>query len=401
MKPKNTLFLLLVAAVIFAFIALYERKQPTTREAQDRAARVVELDRDAINAISIKTTDSKIELRKQENNQWTIEEPVKDRADSMAVAQLFTSAESLKHDAVIGEGSKGAGKEQIKDFGLANSEVKITFSGSEKPVEILFGKNAAVEGKIYVRLADSNTVYVISEDLRKQLSKKVDEFRDPKLMDLATTQVQKATIKTTAGEIELERKGKDWSLAKPLQARGDDSAIGDLISQATNAKVESFITDTKDLGAYGLQEPRGTITLLAEGQEKPVVLLIGSNPSEEKDKEKTYAKLSTREPVVLLPKAIEKLIEAKPNELRDRQLLSVEADIVDRITLERPGQEKLVLARKGESWVRKAAQETPVNGPQAARLISDLQSQAVLILWPMSRPNCRSTGSISHSCVSR
>jgi hypothetical protein len=377
MKLKNTLILLLIAGAIFAFIYFFEQKQPTTREAQDRASRVVQLDRDEINAIMIKNAETKIELRKQENSQWMLQEPVKDRADSMAVAQLFTSAESLKHDAVIGEEGKGAGKGDIKEFGLSNSEVKVKFSGGKKDTELLFGKDAAVEGKVYVRLADSNTVYVIPNDLRNQISKKVDEFRDRKLTELAATQVNKLSIQSKAGEIEAEKKDGRWTLLKPLQARGDDSKVGDLISQATNARIESF-SDSSNPAAQGLQEPRGTITLHGEGQDKPTVLQIGGNPAEEKDKEKTYVKLSTREGVVLLPKAIEQLLETKPNDLRDRRLVQVEADIVDRITIQAPGREKLVLARSGEGWVRKGEKDEPVNATQATRLITDLQSQQVM-----------------------
>jgi hypothetical protein len=152
MKLKNTLILLLIAGAIFAFIAFYEKHQPTTLEARERAGRVVQMDRDAVTEISIKNAETKIELRKGENNVWTLNEPVKDRADSMAINQLFTTAEELKHDAMIGDG-KGGEKDQLKEFGLANPEIRVKFAGGEKPVELLLGKDAAVEGKIYVKRA--------------------------------------------------------------------------------------------------------------------------------------------------------------------------------------------------------------------------------------------------------
>ena len=376
MKTKNTLILLLVAGAIFAFIVLFEKKQPTTAEARDRAGRVLQFDRDEVNSITIKNSEMKIELRKGENSQWRLEEPVKDRADSMAVNQLFTTAESLRHDAVIGNDGKGVEKDQIKDFGLASSEIKVRFSGPAKPIELLIGKDAAVDGKVYVRRDDENVVYVIPNELKNQLTKKADEFRDHKLTDLAATQVNRLLLKSAAGEIELQKKDEQWSLIKPLQARGDASKIGDLISQATNAKVETFIGDTANLATYELVEPRGTLSLFSEGRKDPEVLQIGGKPKEEKDKEKTYARLSSRDAVVVLPQAIEKLLETQPNDLRDRNLLRVEADIVDRITME-GGAYKVVLARSGENWVKKEEQDVPVPASQALRVISDLQSQQV------------------------
>ncbi len=118
MKLKNTLILLLIAGAIFAFIYLYEAKMPTTREAQERAGRVVQFDRDKIDGITIKNTETQIELRKQKDGTWLMEKPLKDRADSMAINQLFTTAEALKSDETIPV-EKGGKKDQLKEFGLS------------------------------------------------------------------------------------------------------------------------------------------------------------------------------------------------------------------------------------------------------------------------------------------
>ncbi|MGB8168607.1 MAG: DUF4340 domain-containing protein, partial [Chthoniobacteraceae bacterium] len=364
------------AGALFAFIKFYESQQLSSREAQERAGKVASFDRDKMDAIMIKNSESKIELRKDDKGNWRLEEPVKDRADSLAVSQLFTTAESLRYDAVIGDEKKGADKDQLKEYGLSNSETKVKFAGKDKPVELIFGKDAAVEGKVYVKLESSNTAYVIGKDLKEQISKKVDEFRDHKLTDLNTTQVNKVSLKTNAGEIELEKKDQHWFVVKPLRVRGDDSKIGDLISQAATARVESFVGDVANAGNLGLQEPRATLTLWTEGGGLPTVLQVGGNPKD--DRERTFAKASTREGVVLLPKSIEDLILTKPNDLRDKSLVRVEADIVDRITIEGAGKEKIVLARSGESWVRKVnGKDEAINAAAAKRLLDTVRGQEV------------------------
>ncbi|HEV7866430.1 MAG TPA: DUF4340 domain-containing protein [Chthoniobacteraceae bacterium] len=378
MKLKNTLILLALAGALVAFIMFYEQKQLSTQEEEERAGQVVQLDRDKVDTITIKNTETKIELRKDAKGGWRLEEPVKDRADTTAVAQLLTAAESLRYDAMIGEGSKGAEKDQLKEFGLTNSEIKVRFAGTEKPVELLFGKDAAVEGKVYVKRADSNSAYVIKKELKDQISKKTDEFRDRKLSDLSTTQVKRVIIKAAAGEMEFEKKDQHWLITKPLKARGDDAKIGDLISQATTARIESFVADSSQLAAYGLQDPRGSVSMFVEGSEQPTVLQIGGKPTDEKDKEKTYAKLSTRDAVVLVPKSVETLLETKPNDVRDKNLLRLEKDIVDRITIEGAGKEKIVLARSGESWVRKVGdKDEPINTSAATRLLDEMSNQQV------------------------
>ena len=377
MKLKNTVILLVLALAGFAYIYFVDQHRSSTKEIAEEGNRVVKFERDKITAISIKNTEVKMELKKDDKGQWQIVEPLKDRADFQAIQQLFTEAEALKYVDKIDNGGKGASKDQLKDFGLSDPATKVRFTGDEKPVELLFGKDTASEGKGYAKLENTNAVYVIANALRTQLSKKADDFRDKNLTNIATTQVTKATLKTAAGEIEFQ-KNKDghWSLTKPLKARGDDSKIRDLIAQAANARAESFVADAANLSAYGLQEPRGTLALVTEGSEQPAVLQIGTNPKD--STEKTYARLSTRDAVVVVPKAIESLLDVKPNDLRDKSLVRVEADIVDRINIEGAGREKIVIARSGESWVRKAGdKEVPINAAAATRLLADLRAAKV------------------------
>ena len=101
MKLRSTLILLIVGAALAAYVYFVENKRPDTREAQQAAGRVAQVDRDKVATIEIKNAEGKILLNKGENSEWTLSEPVKDRADSMAISQLFTSLETLRHDAKI------------------------------------------------------------------------------------------------------------------------------------------------------------------------------------------------------------------------------------------------------------------------------------------------------------
>lgn len=374
MKTRNTLLLLVICGALLAYVWFVERHRKSTRETAEAAGRVAEVDRDKINTVSIQNPDGAIELRKGSNNEWTIEKPVKDRADSMAISQLFTSLETLRHDAKIDPENK----DQLKEFGVEESNTKIRVSSEgEKGIELLIGKDAAVEGKVYVRAGGSDSVYVISNDLKMQLNKKADDFRDRKLANLTTQQVNRVVVSTKEGEIELEKKNNHWSITKPLKARGNDQKINDLIASATAARIDQFVSDSSNLANYGLTEPRGTVSFFTEGAEKPVVLQIGAN-GKEKDKEKTHAKLSTRDSVVLVSKEIEKVLENRPNDLRDRKIVRVESDIVDRITIEAPNKPAVVLARKGESWVQKDGdKDVAVNEAIPLQILSDLQNTDV------------------------
>lgn len=113
-----------------------------------------------------------------------------------------------------------------------------------------------------------------------------------------------------------------------------------------------------------------------EGQKDALILLIGATPSGEEQKDKSFAKLSSRAAVTVLSNsAIDPLVKARPNDLRDRKLIRVPSDVVDRITVESRAGAKLVMARKGEGWILKNNDaETPINEALPTRLLAGLQT---------------------------
>lgn len=378
MKFKHTLILLVVAVALVAYVQFVEKKMPTTKESQENKGRLFEFDRDTISAITIKTPENKIELKKSGNN-WLVEAPVKDRAETTAVTTLLTSVDLIRSESTIDNDGKGVTKDQLKEYGIADSQTKLTLTVDGKPVELIFGKDTAIENRVYAHVDGTKTVEVVQTSLRNDISKKADDFRDKKLSDLTLSQINKAVIKTSAGEIEVERKDDRWSLVRPLKVRGDNARVGDIISQAISARVDSFVADTSKLGEYGLDQPRGTITLTVEGQQQPQILSIGGSPKDEKDKEKVYAKLSSRDAVVLLPKSVANLLDTKPNDLRDRKLAQFNNDLVDRITIEPAGKEKLLFARDGtKGWVRKTDKDLAINSSVINRLLDEIGSAVVI-----------------------
>ncbi len=381
MKTRNTVLLLLLCIGAFAYIRWVDSKQLSTDERREKEGKVVEVDRDDIQGITIRNSEGTIVMKKRESG-WFIESPVQDRAEEMALTTLFTTLETLSASRV--PLAKDA-KDSLKEFGLTRGEASLKIEG-KKAVEILLGKETAIEGKVYLRLDGADTVYVVGKGLRDNVTKGLKEWRSRKLSDVTASQVTRAVLKTAKGEIELEKKGLNWNFVRPFKARGDNQKIADLISNVVNARIEDFITDSKDLAALGLIEPRAMLTLSAEGVKEPIVLQLGAavqkapvgdkpeDPAAKPAPTHAYVKLSTRDSVVTVPVAMEKLINTQPNDLRDQSLVRVQSDMVDRIAIETPGKEKIVLARKGEEWVRKLGgkAEMPANASAANKLLNDL-----------------------------
>jgi len=280
MNWRTTLVLAAIALGAFVYLRFFELKQPGTEEARRQAQNVVNFDRDKIDAIVILNGDEKIELRRRDNR-WRLETPIKDQADSSLIENLLRDLGDWQKEGTISAKEIDADKSKLTEYGLNKPKLRLKLIGEDKPPPILFGKDAALEGKMYVRFENSKETYLAGQSIKKEIDKKPEEFRDRKLMDLTTAQVSRVVLKTPTGEIELQKKGDHWEILKPLRAPGDDEKIGEV-----------------------------------------------------------YVRFAPRGFVYTLPKKIEEILKTKPDDLRDRHLVRIDTNVLDRITIDAPGKGK-------------------------------------------------------------
>src|SRR5438034_1929536 len=393
MNWRYTLILAVVALAGVAYFRFFEMKRPSTEEARQRAQNVVNFDRNKIDGIVIKNGDQQIEIRRRDNK-WRLETPITDQADGALVENLLSDLETWQKEGTIPAKAIEADKSKLTEYGLNNPKLKLRLLGQGRPQEILFGKDAALEGRMYVRVQNSKETYLATQSVRKDIDKKPEEFRDKKLTDVATAQVRRITLKTPAGEMEMEKKGDHWDILKPLRARADDQKVGDLIAQITTARIQQFVADDRgDLRPYGLAEPRGSITLFDEAEKKDQKVEIGESIKvfgredkgqtlqigslSEKEKDQLYVRFAPRGSVYTLPKKTEEILNTKPADLRDNHLVRIDTNILDRITIDAPGRGKTVLARKDGNWTIATRNNTPAASGAVQRLIDRLQNERV------------------------
>ena len=375
MKSKTTLILLVIVVALALWIKFYESKQPNTEERKRLAGNVVNFDEDDLDGIVIQNGDDRIELRKGDNK-WRLEAPIKDQADSSLVDGLVSSLQTWQKDETISEDEIEKDKGRLEEYDLEKPKLRVKLLGKEMPPEILFGKDAALEGKMYVRLANSKDSFLVSQRVKTNVTKKAEEFRDRKLTDVSNAQVSRVVLKTPAGEMELQKQGEHWEITRPLRARGDNQKVGDLISQVTAARIQQFVAEAGgDLQPYGLAEPRGSITLFKQDDKDGQVLQIGGTPPEQQDQ--VYVRFSARNFIYTLPKKIEEVLNTKPADLRDRHLVRFDINLLDRITIDAAGKGKTVLARKDQAWTIASANNQLANNTEVTRLLDTLKNEQV------------------------
>src|SRR5437667_2149426 len=226
MNWRTTFVLAAIVLAVFAYFRFFELKQPGTEEAKRQAQNVVNFDRAKIDGVIIQNGDEKIEMRRRDSK-WRLETPIKDQADASLIENLLSDLENWQKDGTIPAKEIEADKNKLNEYGLNKPNLKLKLVGQDRPPEILFGKDGALEGKMYVRLGDSKETFLAGQSIKKDIDKKPEEFRDRKLTDLNTAQVSRLVLKTPAGEMELQKKSDHWDIMKPLSARDNEQKVVD------------------------------------------------------------------------------------------------------------------------------------------------------------------------------
>jgi hypothetical protein len=118
MKPATTITLVAVAGLGFSYLWFVDQKAQTTQDKLKAASKVAVIQRDKITGITIANEGKSIEIKKNGTN-WSMESPLKDRAETSAVNSLISAIEFLKQDAKI-----EADKARLAEFGVSESKLR-------------------------------------------------------------------------------------------------------------------------------------------------------------------------------------------------------------------------------------------------------------------------------------
>lgn len=375
MRTKTTIILLTLAIAGSCWVIFYDKDRPNTEESARRAQNVLNFERNDVEGVVIQNGDDKTELRRA-GDKWRLETPINDQADRTVIDTLLTDLETWQKDQTFTAKEIEADKSRLEEYDLVKPKLRLKLLGKNMPAEILFGKDAALEGKMYVRFENNKETYLARQTVRTSISKKPEDFRDRKLTDLNAAQLTRAVLKTPAGEMEMQKQGQFWEITKPLRARAEAQKVGDLLAQVTTARILQFVAEDRgDLQPYGLAEPRGAITLFSANDQQGQTLQIGGVP--EKEQDQVYVRFSARNFVYTLPKKIEEILKLTPNELRDRHLVRVDSDNLDRLTIDAKDKGKTVLARKDARWTIGNREDRPANTGEVNRLLETLKNEQV------------------------
>src|SRR2546430_1716387 len=263
---------------------------PPARE-EGKKAKLLGVDKDAITGIDLVFPDREIELKKGDQG-WRIVKPVDAPADDPAVKGVVNTLADAEVQRTLDEAPQ-----DLAAFGLdkPNPLVKITVKSGAEPPPIAVGKNTAIGGKSYVRKGDEPKLYLTTSSLQYALNKQAKDLRDKQLVNFQDDDVQRVDITGDGKTTTLARKGKDAWVVEPGDLPADLTEVRSYLSTLRSTRASEFPDDAPaDLGKYGLDQPKLTVTI-ATGKDgaETQSLLLGSEGTQGTQK-LVYAKRASQ-----------------------------------------------------------------------------------------------------------
>lgn len=168
----------------------------------------------------------------------------------------------------------------------------------------------------------------------------------PKVLSLKQDDITKLTIKKNAGEPSTLVKNSQWAITAPHEYPADQDVVKGMLSTLSNLNSDRLITDKADnLNQYGLNDPTIEVEITNKDGKSNTLLIGDKLPAGGG----SYAALSGDPRVFSVANYNTAAIDKNLDDLRDKRLLTMDADKVSRIELVKKNQ-YLEFGRSKDDW---------------------------------------------------
>lgn len=359
MKLRNVLIYFIVLGALASYVYFIEIKHKQAQQAQEeKAAKIVHLEKDNLARVELKTPDRTIDLQKP-GDAWVLTSPMKTAADQFAVGSLIHSALDAKPEKVVLD-------KDVKwdEYGLDKPDFTVTLTTKDnKKTEILFGAANPAKSSYYARVDDQPKLLLVADTLKNSLNKTPYDLRDKSVLSMAADDVERLVISKGKESVELELQDKDkWLLTKPERFAAKKSVIEAGLNALTALKAKEIIDEPKREGdPYGLDNPEESITIAGKKLEQ--VLLVGKPAGDAKEPApgagpNLYTKVKGQDTVYVVEGRAIRSLKTDPKELRDRSVLMFNPPEIERVQITLDGKTLLAVQGQDKKWTLEKPEKT-------------------------------------------
>src|SRR3954453_1223917 len=156
-----------------------------------------------------------------------------------------------------------------------------------------------------------------------------------KVLTIPEDQFQEIRIQKVSGETErLSRASGKWRLVEPKDMAADQDAVSSMVNALSSLNADRVVEDkADDLKNYGLADP--TLKVQVKRKDgKTDELLVGDDAPTGSG---SYAKLPNDPRVFMIATFTKSSLDKRPDDLRDKRLLTFDQDKITRVELAAKG----------------------------------------------------------------
>jgi len=206
MRFRNTIILALIVAALGAYVYWVERPK---MEAEEKATKLLDVDRNAVTKIHIESPKGTLDLEKVDGK-WKLTAPLSTNADAVTVDNLIRALADGEVKKTVEENPS-----DLKLYGLDPPETTVVLTLADgKTAKVELGKKTPIGFSAYAQRNDEPAVLLTTETVRIGMQKEVSDVRDKTVLEFADADVQEITITGPEPEpIVLRKQGAEWMLA--------------------------------------------------------------------------------------------------------------------------------------------------------------------------------------------
>jgi len=365
MNWKNTWTLVGLAAALFAFIFLFERRLNPTGTVAPVPPLLAKFKPTSATSITLRRGTQFTLVLEKTNDTWQFVKPFAYPAANFAVQNFLTALERTVPATHITPREIISHKQTDADFGFDSPLIVLTMDPGGQRVS--FGARTPAGDQVYVDVGGQPGHFIVGADLLDKMPLTPHDWRNTALFHLGDEKPDRVEIAHNGAGfvLQLDPTNKLWRLARPSH-RADQNQVQQLLDKILAARVAEFVTDDApaDGEAFGLQTPEYEVTLASGALTRKVQ--FGRSPAG--DPTRVYARILSHSNIVLVPKSAVAVLATSYTDLRDRQLVSFAPEFVD--TVEVVGEENFVLQKDGAGWKAGDVQADPIFIEQWLALLS-------------------------------
>jgi hypothetical protein len=368
---RSFLALFVILIGLGAYLYFVESKRTPGSDSDDDREKVFAVEADKIDEVTIKSASGDRTTLKKTGEDWQIVSPINAVPDSAEMSGITSNLSTLEIQRVVDENAS-----ELKEFGLAEPRIEVTFSAGGTPQTLQIGDKTPVGSDLYAKLRDQKKVFLIASYLESSFNKGTFDLRDKAALKLDRDKVDSIEIVTADRQLRFQKADGEWRMTQPAAGRTDYTAVESLVGRLGTAQMKSIAAaEGADLKQYGLEQPQATVRIGTGSSQ--AVLLVGGKAGEEGN---VYAKDQSRPAVFTLESSLLDELKKDASEFRQKDLFDARSFNTTRVEIARGGQttafEKSKVKNKEgveeEKWRQVAPETKDVDSARVDSLLTSI-----------------------------